>query len=54
MGKRESKMCTYIGFDIKQDERGITIDQHSYVASLEMFDLKPERAKQRNDVLEPK
>ena len=54
MGKTESKRFTYVNFDIKQDDEGITIDQNPYAAGLKMFDIKPERAKQINDDLEPK
>ena len=54
MGKTESKRFTYVNFDIKQDDEGITINQNPYAAGLKMFDIKPERAKQINDDLEPK
>ena len=53
MGKTESKMFTYVGFDLKQDEKGITIDQSSYASGYQTFDINPERAKQTNDDLEP-
>ena len=53
MGKTESKQFRYVGFDLKQDETRITIDQSSYAADLELFDVSPERAKQTNDDLDP-
>ena len=53
MGKTETREFRYIGFDIKQDEDGITVDQSSFAAGLEIFDVKPERAKQTNDELVP-
>ena len=53
MGKTESKQFEYVGFDIKQDETGIKIDQSSYAADVELVDVRPERAKQTNDDLQP-
>ena len=53
MGKTESKSFTYVGYDINQDESGISISQNSYAAGLKTFDVKPERAKQTDDDLEP-
>ena len=41
MGKTESKSFTYVGYDINQDESGISISQNSYAAGLKTFDVKP-------------
>ena len=53
MGKTERRQFQYVGFDIKQDETGIRIDQSTYAADLDIVDVNPERAKQTSDDLQP-
>ena len=41
MWKTESRSFTYAGYNINQDERGISISQNPYAAGLKTFDVKP-------------
>ena len=45
------RLYSYVGFNIKQDDAGIRMDQSKYVAELQLVDVNPERAKQTNDDL---
>ena len=51
MGKTESGSFKYVGFEIKQKDEGIEIDQSEYAANLEIFDIEPGRAKNSNEPL---
>ena len=52
MGKVEEKKFTYVGFNIKQKEAGITIDQSQYAKEkVENIIIAPERAKNQDDDL---
>ena len=51
MGKTESKKFRYVGFNLDQQEEGIKVDQSDFAAGLEVFDIKPERAKQVDEDL---
>ena len=51
MGKTENRSFKYVGFEIKQKEDGIEIDQNDYAANLEIFDVEPGRARNSNELL---
>jgi hypothetical protein len=50
-GKLEEKNFTYVGFEILQDEDGITIDQSGYIDNLNVISLPNERLKNKSDAL---
>ena len=50
-GKVEEKDFSYVGFRIRQSEKGIVLDQSSYVDNVEMEQLDQERLSQRSSEL---
>lgn len=53
-GKVESSVFRYVGFDVKQTESCVILDQNEYVNSLPMIKLSLERASQTSDPLSKK
>ena len=50
-GKLESCNFKYIGFDVNQDESGITVDQTEYQKELEIGAIHPHRTTQKQEHL---
>ena len=50
-GKLDEGSFNYVGFQIMQDNQGITISQSHYVKSMDEITVTPERSSQKNDKL---
>eukprot|EP00795_Rhopilema_esculentum_P002321 gene2321-biopygen11363 len=51
VGRRAKDNFTYIGFDIKQTHKGITISQGAYVENIQSIKIDPGRAKEKKSPL---
>ncbi len=51
VGRHEKDHFKYIGFDIKQTSKGITVSQGTYVGSIQSITLDPGRAKEKKSPL---
>ena len=51
VGKNEKSEFLYTGFKITQDDSGILLDQRSYVENLEIEEITPTRALEKEDSL---
>ena len=51
-GKMEKGEFKYVGFDIRQNPDGIILDQSHYSRQLEGIIIKPQRAKQKKELLD--
>ena len=50
-GKQEARKFKYVGFEVKQTEGRITINQDEYVANIEVPFMKAERMRQKEENL---
>ncbi len=53
IGKSESNKFMYTGFQLTQDEQGITLDQDCYVDGIKIPDTDPTRMKQTQEMMTP-
>ena len=50
-GKVEGSSFRYVGFDVRQDKKGIVVDHSEYMAKIENGEIDPRRAVVKQDVL---
>ena len=49
VGQQSSEIFKYIGLEVKQDEKGITLSQNEYLKSIQPIQISPGRANQKAD-----